>query len=202
MGFSQTRNPLKVSQPRGLKNDLLCSRPLWACSHLENRELSHFCIAHCVRWVARLYQKTSLVPYRWVRQASSTGLPEAFTCPVPLNRPGRPGARSLHLSCPTGQARSTGLHIQIARSLHLSNRFRLARTTGLFETLSLESLTRFGTLSLESLTPLIPDLDLLGMTSTDCATDLPTRPTTRKKTPQEIKTTPSDNLKCSRVAVR
>ena len=37
MGFSQTRNSLKVSQPCGLKNDLLCSRPLRACSHLENR---------------------------------------------------------------------------------------------------------------------------------------------------------------------
>ena len=35
---SQTRNSLKVSQPCGLKNDLLCSRPLRACSHLENRE--------------------------------------------------------------------------------------------------------------------------------------------------------------------
>ena len=37
-GCSQTRNSLKVSQPCGLKNDLLCSRPLRACSHLENRE--------------------------------------------------------------------------------------------------------------------------------------------------------------------
>ena len=79
---------------------------------------------------------------------------------------------------------------------------RQARSTGLFETLPLESLTRFGTLSLESLTPLTPDLDLLGVTSTDCATDLPTRPPTRKKTPQETKANPNDNLKCSGVAVR
>ena len=52
--------------------------------------------AHCVRWVAQLYQKTSLVLYRWVTQASSSGLPEAFTCPATLDRPGRLGARSLH----------------------------------------------------------------------------------------------------------
>ena len=53
---------------------------------------------------ARLYQKTSLVPYRWVIRASSTGLPgplslgeigqvdwvpEAFTRPVTLDRPRR-----------------------------------------------------------------------------------------------------------------
>ena len=125
MGFSQTRNSLKVSQPCGLKNDLLCSRPLRACSNLENRELSHFCIAHCVRWVAWLYQEISLVLSRWMRQASSTALPEAFTCPATLDRPGRLGARSLHLSC----------------------RFRLARSTALFETLSLDSLTRFGTVA-------------------------------------------------------
>ena len=87
MRFSQTRNSHKVSQPCGLKDGLLCSRPLWACSHLENRELSHFCIAHCVRWVARLYQKTSLVLYRWVTQARPTGLPEACTCPATLDRP-------------------------------------------------------------------------------------------------------------------
>ena len=97
-------------------------------------------------------QKASLVLSRWMRQASSTGLPQAFTCPTTLDSPGRLGARSLHSS----------------------NRFRLAGSTGLFETLSLESLTRFGTLSLESLTPPTPDLDLLGVTSTDCATDLPT----------------------------
>ena len=133
VGFSQTRNSL-------------CSRPLRACSHLENRELSHFCIAHCVWWVAWLYQKTSLVLSRWMRQASSTGLPEAFTCPATLDRPGRLGARSLH-----GQARSTGLCVQVARNLHSSNRFRLARSTGLFETLSLESLTRFLGLCLWSL---------------------------------------------------
>ena len=60
--------------------------------------MSHFCIAHRVRWVAQLYQKTSLVLCRWVTQASSTGLPESFTCPATLDRPGRLGARSLHLS--------------------------------------------------------------------------------------------------------
>ena len=177
MGFSQTRNSLKVSQPCGLKNNFLCSGPLRACSHLENRELSHSDRAHCVRWVAQLHQKTSLVLFDWT-------------------------SRSLHLFCHTGQARSIGLCVQIARSLHSSNRFRLARSTGIFQTLSLESLTRFGTLSLESLTPLTPNLDLFGVTSTDCATDQPTRPTTRKKTPQETKTTPSDNPKCSGVAVR
>ena len=52
--------------------------PLWACSHLENRELSYSGRAHCVRWVAELYQKTSLVLSRQFDWA-----PEAFTCPVP-----------------------------------------------------------------------------------------------------------------------
>ena len=126
MGFSQTRNSLKVSQPCGLKNDLLCSRPLRACSHLENRELSCSGRAHCVRWVAQLYQKTLLVLSRWMRQ---------------------------------GQVGWT------SRTLHSSNRFRLARSSGLLETLSLESLTRFGTLSLESLTPLTPFFGSLGSDS-------------------------------------
>ena len=109
VGFSQTRNSLKVSQPCGLKNDLLCSRPSRACRHLENSKLGHLRIAHCVRWVAWLYQKTSLVLYHWVTQASSTGLREAFTRPATLDKPGRLGARSLHSSRHTGQARSTGL---------------------------------------------------------------------------------------------
>ena len=43
-----------------------------------------------------------------------------------------------------------------------------------FETLSLESLTRFGTLSLESLTPPTPFFRPLRSDSTDCATDLHT----------------------------
>ena len=117
VGFSQTRNSLKVSQPCGLKNDLLCSMPLRACSHLENRELS--CSG-----------KTSLVLCRWVTQASSTGLPKAFSCPATLDRPGRLGARSLHLSDLFWVARSTGLCTN-------SQMPSLARSTGLFETLSL-----------------------------------------------------------------
>ena len=36
---SQTRCPLEISQPCGLKNDLLCSRPLRAYSHLCSRPL-------------------------------------------------------------------------------------------------------------------------------------------------------------------
>ena len=116
-----------------------------------------------------------------MRQASSTGLPEAFTCPATLDRPVRRDfqkpslvlsqwtgqddwvPKPSHLSCRAGQARTTGLCVQIARSLHSSNRFRLARSTELFETLSLESLTRFGTLSLESLTPLTPFFGSLGI---------------------------------------
>ena len=65
---SQTRNSLKVSQSCGLKNDLLCSKPLRACSHLENREPRCSCRAHCVKWVAQLYQKTSLVLSHWTGQ--------------------------------------------------------------------------------------------------------------------------------------
>ena len=81
--------------PRGLATLWVGKRPVCAAglfgpsSHLEHRELSCSGRAHCVRWVARLYQKTSLVPYRWVTQASATGLPEAFTCPASLDRPGR-----------------------------------------------------------------------------------------------------------------
>ena len=78
-----------VSQPCGLKNDLLRSKPLCACSRLKNRDSSRPRIDHRVRWVVQLYQKTSLILYRWVVQASSTGLPEAFTCPATLDRPGR-----------------------------------------------------------------------------------------------------------------
>ena len=89
-------------------------------SHLEHRDASRSGRAHCVRWVARLYQKTSLVPYRWVIRASSTGLPEAFTCPASLDRPGRLGARSLHLSCLIGQARTTGLRSSLASETSVS----------------------------------------------------------------------------------
>ena len=82
-------------------------------------------------------------------QVGCATLPEDITSPVSLGETGPYDwtSRSLHLSCHTGQARSTGL----------------------FETLSLESLTRFGTLS------------LLGGTSTDCATDLHTSRTTRER---------------------
>ena len=114
---SQTRNSLKVSQPCGLKNDLLCNRPLRACSHLEHRELSCSGRAHCVTWVAQLYQKTSLVLCRWVTQASSTGLPEAFTCPATLDKPGRLGARSHHLSNLFWVARPTGLSENLSLSV-------------------------------------------------------------------------------------
>ena len=90
VGFSQTRNSLKVSQPCGLKNDLLCSRPLRACSHLENRQLSRS---------GRLCQ------------VGCATVPEDFTCPLSLDETGKFDwtSRSLHLSCRAGQARSTGL---------------------------------------------------------------------------------------------
>ena len=112
MGFSQTRNSLKVSQPCGLKNDLLCSKPLRACSHLENRELSCSGRAHRVRW-------------------GCATLPEDFTCPVSLGDTGQvgPGTRSLHLSCHTGQARSTEICTN-------NQKPSLARSTGLFELLA------------------------------------------------------------------
>ena len=84
--------------------------------------------------------------------------PEAFTCPLSLDE--------------TGQFDWT----------------LLAKSTGLLETLSLESLTRFVSLSLKSLTPLTPDFDLLGVTSTDCATDLPDPQPER--TPKETWTNP------------
>ena len=71
-------------------------------------------------------------------QVGCVALPQDFTCPLSLDETGQFDwtSSSLHLSCLTGQARSTGF----------------------FETLSLESLTRLGTPSLESLTPLTPTL--------------------------------------------
>ena len=153
-------------------------QPLWACSHVENRERATSALPTVSGWVAWLDQKTSLVLSRWVTQASSTGLPEAFTCPATLDRPGRLGGRSLHSSCLTGQARSTGLPEAFTRPVSLDRPSRLdfeyklpeaftrptafGRSTGLFETLPLESLTRFGTLSLESLTPPTPFFGSLG----------------------------------------
>ena len=56
-------------------------------SHLEHRDASRSGRAHCVRWVARLYQKTSLVLPHWTGKVD--WVPEAFTCPVSLDRPGR-----------------------------------------------------------------------------------------------------------------
>ena len=119
MADSQTRCPLEVSQPCGLENDLLCCRPLRAWQSLVqqtssgpavtlmHRDVSRSSRAHCVRWVARLYQMPSLSYHRWVmtgldnwtsrRHHLSRTLwtgqyiwaPEAFTCPVTLDRPGR-----------------------------------------------------------------------------------------------------------------
>ena len=68
-------------------------------------------------------QKPPLVLPHWTGQ--DDWVPEAFTCPAALDRPGRLGARSLHLSCRTGQARSTG-----CQKLHLSCRTGQAKTTG------------------------------------------------------------------------
>ena len=49
-------------------------------------------------------------------QVGCVALPEAFTCPATLDRPGRLGVRSLHMSCLTGQARSTGLSENLSLS--------------------------------------------------------------------------------------
>ena len=50
------------------------------CSRLENRDPSRSGIAHCVRWVARLYQQPSLSCHRWVMTSQVlAGLPETFT---------------------------------------------------------------------------------------------------------------------------
>ena len=127
-------------------------------------------------------------------------LPEDFTCPVSLDETGQFDwtSRSLHVSCHTGQARSTGLCVQIARSLHLCNRFRLARSTGLFETLSLESLTRFGTLA--------PPTPFFGSLGSDIhrLCHRPTHLTHNLKETNHRKTltNPSDYPKRSGVAVR
>ena len=94
-------------------NDLLGSKPLWACSRLENRQTGRSGTAHSARWVARLYQKPSLPSHRWVTTGKVlSGLPQ-----------GSP-------SCT--QAGQLG-----ARSLHLSIRFRLAKSTGFLRCLSL-----------------------------------------------------------------
>ena len=89
-------------------------------SHLEHRDVSRSGRAHCVRWVARLYQKPSLSCHRWVMTGQFDWVPEAFTCPASLDRPGRLGARSLHLSCLIGQARTTGLRSTLASETSVS----------------------------------------------------------------------------------
>ena len=131
---SQTRNSLKVSQPCGLKNDLLCSMPLRACSHLENRER----VAPAEPTVSGGLRNFTSNPHypvnRWVMTGQVlTGLPDTLTIPS-LIGPGRLGARSLHLSCHAGQARSTGLCINsqkpsLARSTGLLLRLCLSRTS-------------------------------------------------------------------------
>ena len=93
----ESRNSFEVSQSCGLKNDHLCSRPL---------RVAATCAAD--------FSSGPAVTRRTVngcygRAHCATGLPEDFTCPVTLDGPVRLGARSLHLSCHTGQARTTGL---------------------------------------------------------------------------------------------
>ena len=92
---SQTRCPLEISKPCGLKNDLLCSRPLRAYSHLEHRDVSRSGRAHCVRWVARLFQKPSLSRHRWVMTGQDDWTSRSLHSPI-SDGPGRLGARSLH----------------------------------------------------------------------------------------------------------
>ena len=83
---------------------------------------------------------------RWVMTGQVlTGLPEAFTRPVTLDRPGRLGARSLH--SPVSLDRPGRLDFE---------------ARWLLRPLSLESLTLLGTPSLESLTPPTPFFGSLG----------------------------------------
>ena len=174
--------------PRGLATLWVGKRPVCAAglfgpsSHLEHRELSCSGRAHCVRWVAQLHQKTSLVLCRWVTQASSTGLPEAFTCPVTLDGPGRLGARSLH--SPVSLDRPGRLDFE---------------ARWLLRPLSLESLTLLGSPSPESLTPWLcfhpSSLRLLlGVTSSCHITGVPphtSRQDHRRNRPQPTLQEPS-----------
>ena len=79
-------------------------------SHVENRERVAPAEPTVLGGLRKLYQKTSLAPYRWVIRASATGLPEDFTCPLPLGGTGQYDwtSRRLHLSRHTGRASTSG----------------------------------------------------------------------------------------------
>ena len=73
------RTPSTSSKTCRLKNDLLPSKPSWLAVAWRTVS-SRSGIAHCVRWVARLYQKPSLCCHRWVMTGQVlSGPPEAFT---------------------------------------------------------------------------------------------------------------------------
>ena len=103
----ESRNSLEVSQSCGLKNDLLCCRPLRAqqalvqqtflgpSSHLEHRDASRSGRAHCVRWVSQLFQKPSLSCHRWVMTGQDDWTSRCHHSPI-TDGPGQLGARSHH----------------------------------------------------------------------------------------------------------
>ena len=103
-------------------------------------------------------------------QVGCATFPEDITSPVSLDDTGPYywTSRSLHFSCHTGQARSNGLLCTNCQKPSLVQPFSAGQVDLDFLRLRLSSLSLvFGTLP-----PL--SLDLMGVTSTDCATDLPT----------------------------
>ena len=120
---SQTRCPLEISQPCGLKNDLLCSRPLRAYSHLEHRDVSRSGRAHCVRWVARLYQKPSLSCHRWVMTGQDDWTSRSLHSPLSLCEIGQFDWTSRSLHSPVTLDRPGRLDfVKTAGSLHWKGR--------------------------------------------------------------------------------
>ena len=97
----ESRNSLEVSQSCGLKKRPLVqqtsSGPAATCaadlfgpsSHLENRERVAPAEPTVSGGLRNFTRRLRLSSSRWVGQASSTGLPEAFTRPAALGRPGR-----------------------------------------------------------------------------------------------------------------
>ena len=116
---SQTRCPLEISQPCGLKKRPLVQQTSSGLQSLVQQtssgpaatwstDLSRSSRAHCVRWVARLYQKPSLSCHRWVMTGQDNWTSRGHHSPI-TDGPGTTGCQKPSLSCHTGQARSTGL---------------------------------------------------------------------------------------------
>ena len=125
---SRSRNLWVEKRPLVLQTSsgpaVTCAADLFGpSSHLEHRDVSRSGRAHCVRGCATLPEAITLLPSLGDDRPGRLDFQKPSLSSFAVrDRPGRLGARSLHLSCHTGQARSTGLTVPRTYPQYTHNR--------------------------------------------------------------------------------